>query len=116
MEVDKDSGDALFPIHDRCLGILQEVIAWRAEFGRQPPPSSPGSLAKVYRFFCDQMGRDLEGRRQIIAKEVKKLYGNPIDYGRYGLEFDHGYYGARRAWAYLDWEVDNRNEVGPALN
>lgn len=107
LSLDKDTGDGLFPLHERCLSILRHAIAWRAEFGRQPPSPSP-SLMAVYRFLCSQRKRNLAEMHRIADQGG---INGTSSYGSYGLEFDHDYYGARRFWTYQGWEVCAANEV-----
>ncbi|KAL2690071.1 hypothetical protein Neosp_004139 [[Neocosmospora] mangrovei] len=43
-----------------------------------------------------------------IAKE--SVFRGSTDYMEYGLEFNHGYYGARKFWASEGWETTKSNE------
>ncbi|KAH7271046.1 hypothetical protein B0J15DRAFT_388942 [Fusarium solani] len=101
----KDTDDVLFPLHDGCLTILQHVLTWRARLS--PEGGSPPDLMRVYRAFCAQFSCNVQGKRR-IAKE-RGFYGS-TDYMEYGLEFDHGYYGARKFWASEGWEPTKANE------
>lgn len=107
LSLDRETGDGLFPLHKQCLRILRHAISWRAEFTRQPPLPSL-SLTGVYRFFCAQRRRNLEQRYRIADKGG---INGTSSYASYGLEFDHGYCGARRFWGYQGWEVCAANEV-----
>jgi hypothetical protein len=104
----EDTSDVLFPLHDYCLAIIQHVLTWRARLS--PEGGSPPDLMRVYRAFCAQFSCNVQEKR-IIAKE-RGFYGS-TDYMEYGLEFDHGYYGARKFWASEGWEPTKANEVCP---
>ncbi|KAH7013885.1 hypothetical protein EDB80DRAFT_836100 [Ilyonectria destructans] len=106
LSLDKDTGDGLFPLHDRCLSILRHAITWRVEFGRQPPSPSL-SLMGVYKFLCSQRKRNLAEMYRIADQGG---INGTSSYASYGLEFDHDYYGARRFWTYQGWEVCAANE------
>ncbi|RMJ10590.1 hypothetical protein CDV36_009803 [Fusarium kuroshium] len=101
----KDTEDILFPLHDGCLTILEHVLTWRARLS--PEGGSPPSLMDVYKALCAQFACNVQEKRR-IAKE-SGFYGS-TDYMEYGLEFDHGYYGAREFWASEGWEPTKTNE------
>ncbi|RSM18171.1 hypothetical protein CDV31_002896 [Fusarium ambrosium] len=101
----KDTGDVLFPLHDGCLTILQHVLAWHARLA--PEGASPPTLTSVYEALCAQFACNVQEKRR-IAKD-SGFYGS-TDYMEYGLEFDHGYYGAREFWASEGWEPIKTNE------
>lgn len=102
----KDTSNVLFPLHDACLTIVQHVLTWRARLS--PEGGSPPSLGDVYKALCAQFAFNVQEKR-IVAKE-RGFYGS-TDYMEYGLEFDHGYYGAREFWASEGWEPTKANEV-----
>ncbi|WAO86393.1 F-box domain-containing protein [Fusarium falciforme] len=101
----KDTNDVLFPLHDACLTIVQHVLTWCARFS--PEGGSPPSLSDVYKALCAQFAFNVQ-EKKIIAKE-RGFYGS-TDYMEYGLEFGHGYYGAREFWASEGWEPTKANE------
>ncbi|KAI8682584.1 F-box domain-containing protein [Fusarium sp. Ph1] len=101
----KDTDDVLFPLHDACLTIVQHVLTWRARLS--PGGGSPPSLTGIYKALCAQFAFNLQEKKR-IDKE-RGFYGS-TDYMGYGLEFDHGYYGARVFWASEGWEPTKANE------
>ena len=107
LSLNEDTGDGLFPLHDRCLNILRHAISWRVEFTRQPPSPSL-TLTGVYKLFCAQRRRNMAEMYRIADRGG---INGTTSYASYGLEFDHNYYGARRFWGYQGWEVYAANEV-----
>ncbi|RSL85289.1 hypothetical protein CEP51_003386 [Fusarium floridanum] len=101
----KDTEDILFPLHDGCLTILQHVLTWRARLS--PEGGSPPGLTSAYKALCSQFACNVQEKRR-MAKE-SGFYGS-TDYMEYGLEFDHGYYGARKFWVSEGWEPTKTNE------
>lgn len=102
-----DDGDVLIPLHERCLTIIRRALARRAELAPELLGSSP-SLLDVYRALCTHFSRNVKESRR-VAKE-SGYYGTG-DFMNYGMEYDHGYYGAREFWAFDGWMQTRTNEV-----
>jgi len=84
--------DVLFPIHDVCLDVIENVLQNRNE---GIPPSVPQTF---YDSLCKQYSRN-------SAKWPREN-----GYCLNGLEWDHNYYGVRKLQGYYDWEACHSDE------
>lgn len=99
-----DSNDVIFPLHDNCLRLLRRALARRADIS----PGYPVDLADVYKSLCTKFSHNVAE-----SKRLTKASGfcGADDYMNYGMEYEHGYYGAREFWRFGGWEVAASNEV-----
>jgi len=92
----KPNGDVLFPIHEACISVVQNVLRDR---NQGIPTSKPcATLETFYHSLCKQYKRNVAAPWQ-------------NGYGLSGLEWDHNYYGARDLQGYNDWEGCHGDEV-----
>lgn len=103
-EPNDDTGQGMFsPIHKACLDIIQRLCQSRQVQNQASDFETPGSLEA----FCDA----LRQRRWRNATKPDKTIWEDRYYANFGgIEWPHGYYGARKFWAdewntALGWEV-----------
>ena len=103
LEVPDGNEAMLFPIHDRCLELLQRLCEHRTK--QICPSSSQDKVPTTLEAFCHALCRRRE-RNQAPDLIVANYY-----YGKSGgLEWEHDYYGARQFWA-DEWETEPGWEV-----
>lgn len=82
----------LFPIHQACLDIVDLMCERRKDRDSREP--------KTLEEFCDL----LELRRRVNSNDSAKIMEDQYYGNQGGLEWTHGYYGARQFWA-DEWET-----------
>ena len=102
-EIIDDANCMLFPIHKACLDLLQRLCQIR-----QPQSSITSSQQpKTLVAFCDA----LQQRRWMNLFKPDKPSCQDCYYARSGgIEWPHGYYGARQFWA-DEWNTEPGWEV-----
>ena len=83
----------LLPFHTCCLSLLERFCDWRGTFLPQRQ-STPHDLTS----FCDSFRRRHESNLKLEPATPKKYYRSD------GIEWDHGYYGARQFWNQGEWQ------------
>lgn len=73
--------ESFFPFHNVCLSIVEHVVSQKSDH-------SITGLAAL-----EVLYRKLDGLRESLKEDPDKITGK-------GIEWEHGYYGARRFW----WE------------
>ena len=79
-----------FPIHTACLSIIEHVVSLKPQ--TQPGKASTG-LAAIQEFY-----QALYSLREDIQEDPEGITGK-------GVEWEHGYYGARRFW-FDSWSME----------
>lgn len=95
--------DMVFPVHKACLQVLERLCQTRQMQTHSSETEKPASLLA----FCDAL------RKQRWSNDEES--GNPFSTDRYyarsgGLEWPHGYYGARHFWT-DEWDEEPGWEV-----
>ncbi|CZR51704.1 uncharacterized protein PAC_01581 [Phialocephala subalpina] len=93
-------GTVLFPIHTACLSIIQHALSWRKH--QTPSASSVMTMEDFYKVLCQQH------ERNSVATETMSPE-TAAAFGLQGLEWEHGYYGARQFWS-QEWESEDQWE------
>ena len=99
--------DMLFPIHKACLQILERLCQIRQIHIHSSKTHKPASLLT----FCDALRR----QRRANCEVSNNPFNRDDYYARSGgLEWPHGYYGARQFWTdewdeELGWEVSRED-------
>lgn len=99
---DEENG-MLFPIHQACLDIVDQLCERRKDHDTKEP--------KTLEDFCDL----LELRRRVNSNDSRKIMEDQYYANQGGLEWTHGYYGARQFWA-DEWETLPGWEVSSKAN
>ena len=99
---DEENG-MLFPIHQACLDIVDQFCERRKDHDTNEP--------KTLEDFCDL----LELRRRVNSNDSRKIMQDQYYANQGGLEWTHGYYGARQFWA-DEWETLPGWEVSSKAN
>ncbi|KAF4617008.1 hypothetical protein G7Y89_g15141 [Cudoniella acicularis] len=87
-----ENGDVVFPIHNACIEIAEVFCrSWNEE------SSSGATLLTFYDALCKQYSRNMAAP-------------SGGEFGMYGLEWDHRFYGARDFQDYLDWNGAHGDE------
>lgn len=95
-EPSDDQNGTLFPIHQACLDIVDRLCQYRQEQAPSPDANSPKTLQD----FCD----GLESRRTANVNDTKRILKNRYYANSGGIEWEHGYYGARQWWT-DEWDT-----------
>jgi hypothetical protein len=95
------TGDVLFPIHDACLELIDRAL--RSKNAKRPVSATPLTLETFWNALCKRYSAMLDMKGARIS-----LYQ---DYGMYGLEWDHGFFGAREFQDYNGWVGVHGHEV-----
>jgi len=90
--------DVLFPIHDACLDLIDHVLRWQNLYTAASAPSL--TLETFYEKLCGQ-----------YLKNMSMVHQSQYEYGMFGLEWEHGYYGARDMQNYNGWGGYHGQEV-----
>ena len=93
----------VFPIHKACLDILQRLCQIRQAQNQAPGSASPRTLDGV----CDALQQQ---RRKNFTKPDKPMSEDYYYANSGGIEWPHGYYGARQFWA-DEWNTEPGWEV-----
>lgn len=108
-----DDGVVLYPVHDACIFIMRKMA--HRNFQRAKPHSLAKytSLKSYYEALMRVHERLTEYPYEGYSDHEQDRY-EPYhaDYGRYRLEWEHGYYGAARFADGLTWYKEPGWEVG----
>jgi hypothetical protein len=98
------TGDVLFPVHDACLELIDRAL--RFKNAQRPVSATPITLETFWDALC---------KRYSAMKEIKGPKSShlalPQDYAMYGLEWEHGFFGARDFQDYNGWRGVHGHEV-----
>ena len=98
-----DVGSMFFPIHKACLDIIERLCQIRQAqdqaFGSDRP--------KTLEAFCDALR---QRRWRNLTKPDKSMREDQYYANCGGIEWPHGYYGARQFWA-DEWNTEPGWEV-----
>lgn len=104
MDGDED-GNLLFPIHDACIEVIQQVISYKNTTSIEA--SVPEMTLKTfYDLLCKQYEKPTPSGRG----------WHNSNFGMYGLEWDHGYYGAHDFRCFHCWEGDYQDRVSKMMS
>ncbi|KAH9207212.1 hypothetical protein DL95DRAFT_483582, partial [Leptodontidium sp. 2 PMI_412] len=95
-----ETGSVLFPIHTACLSIVQHALCWRKH--QRITASSLTTVEDFYKVLCQQHERNMKAAQNMSPQAA-------VAFGLQGLEWEHGYYGARQFWG-QEWESEDQWE------
>ncbi|KAM3087393.1 hypothetical protein ACMFMG_001488 [Clarireedia jacksonii] len=90
------TGDVLFPIHDACLELVDRAL--RFKNAQTPMSANPITLETFWNALCKRYSMMMEIRGQRSSNPRLRQ-----DYGYYGLEWEHDFFGAREFQDYNGW-------------
>lgn len=103
---DNTSEGMFAPIHEACLDITQRICQIRPAQQQASDSEMPKSLEE----FCDALK---QRRWRNASKPDVSVWEDSYYANSGGIEWQHGYYGARRFWA-DEWNTERGWEVGTA--
>ena len=107
-----EDGVVLYPVHDACIFVLRKMACRNHQRAK---PNSRGkyiNLESYYQTLIHLHERLTEYPYDEYSDQEQDQYAPyHADYGRYKLEWDHGYYGAARYADGLTWDVEPSWEV-----
>ena len=108
-----DHGVVLYPVHDACLFIMRKMAHQNLQRAKPDSLAKYTSLESYYETLIRVHERLTEYSYEEYSDQEQDHY-EPYhaDYGRYKLEYEHGYYGAARFADGFTWDVESGWEVG----
>ena len=107
---DEDSqGNILYPIHDACLTIVEKISQRNLQ---QDGPDAPfSSIRDYYESMCRLNLRNTTYPHSTSDEVTAEWSPNLLEYGAYGLEWEHRNYGAADLQNGSSWICDGDWEV-----
>ncbi len=104
-----ESGTVLYPIHDICLTIMGKIC--HHNLSQAQDGASFIRIRDYYEAMCRLHLRNTTYPLTVSDEAIEDWGPNPIEYGAYGLEWEHHFYGARDLANGLSWDCEDGWEV-----